>query len=318
MSDRFQQQALKTPRWLHGWALLTVAATLVLLALGAIVTTFQVGMSDPIWPTYPWHLLLVSWEEPRPGFLIEHSHRLAGYLVGCCIIVLAIGLWRGESRRSVRWLGGLALVGVIMQGLLGGFRVRLNEWLGADLALLHGSFASIVFSLLISVALFTSPSWMTQPSRQQGQARSNHGSQVAACLTGLIFLQIVLGAILRHTNASVAKRGHILVAFAVVAGVAWVVKEFLDRPQRDKRVSIALALLVLLTAGQLYLGVEAWMLKYFEWSQPMTQALVRTLHVMIGHLILATSVVAALLLRQSAFAAASHFSMPAQCLEGAA
>src|SRR5260370_12037930 len=84
--------------WLHLWAVLTACATFVLLLLGAVVTTFRVGMADPIWPTYPWHLLLVSWEEPRPGFLVEHSHRLAGYIVGCCVIVLAVGLWRNGAR----------------------------------------------------------------------------------------------------------------------------------------------------------------------------------------------------------------------------
>src|SRR5262249_28848363 len=117
------------PRWLHGWAVLTACATFILLALGAVVTTFQVGMADPIWPTYPWHLLLVSWEEPKPGFLIEHTHRLAGYVVGCCVIVLAVGLWLKEPRRWLRGLGVFALGAVIVQGLLGGFRVKLNEWL---------------------------------------------------------------------------------------------------------------------------------------------------------------------------------------------
>src|ERR1700756_4053036 len=106
--------------WLHRWAVLTVAATFVLLLLGAVVTTFRVGMADPVWPTYPWHLLLISWEEPSAGFLIEHSHRLAGYVVGCCIIALAVGLWLGQALRWLRWLGAAALAGVIVQGLLGG------------------------------------------------------------------------------------------------------------------------------------------------------------------------------------------------------
>src|SRR6516164_7430859 len=115
--------AYRSP-WLHRWAVFTASSTFILLLLGAIVTTFRVGMADPIWPTYPWHLLLVSWEEPRPGFLVEHSHRLAGYIVGCCVIVLAVGLWRNDPRRWVRQLGLLALLGVIVQGLLGGFRVK--------------------------------------------------------------------------------------------------------------------------------------------------------------------------------------------------
>ena len=65
------------PRWLHGWAILTVTATAVLLALGSLVTTFRVGMADPVWPTTPWFLFFASWTEPKPGFIIEHAHRLA-------------------------------------------------------------------------------------------------------------------------------------------------------------------------------------------------------------------------------------------------
>src|SRR5713226_9137275 len=119
-----------SPRWLHRLAVLTVCATVALLALGAVVTTLKVCMADSIWPTYPWHLMLISWQEPRAGFLIEHTHRLAGYFVGCCVMLLAVGLWRLETRRWLRWLGVVALAGVIVQGLLGGFRVRLNALLG--------------------------------------------------------------------------------------------------------------------------------------------------------------------------------------------
>ncbi len=87
------------PRWLHAWAVLTAVVAAVLLALGAVVTTFRVGMADPVWPTYPWHLLLISWDEPSPGFVIEHTHRLAAYAAGFCVIVLAVGLWFAGPRR---------------------------------------------------------------------------------------------------------------------------------------------------------------------------------------------------------------------------
>src|SRR4051794_14960867 len=62
------------PRWLHVWAIATVLVTLVLLVLGQFVTSFKVGMSDPIWPTEPWYLFVVGWQEPNRGYLIEHSH----------------------------------------------------------------------------------------------------------------------------------------------------------------------------------------------------------------------------------------------------
>jgi cytochrome c oxidase assembly protein subunit 15 len=280
-------------RWLHRWAVLTVCATFVLLLLGAVVTTFNVGMADPIWPTYPWHLLLASWEEPRPGFLIEHTHRLAGYLVGCCVIVLAVGLWLREPQCWVRWLGVGALVGVIIQGLLGGFRVKLNELMGDNLKLIHGCFAQVVFALFVSLALFTSRGWRAGDAVTPG-ARETAKLRYAALLTSaLVFLQIVFGALLRHTYSTLGQRGHLLVAFGVVAGVAYLVREALERPARQRGLLAPVALLAVLVALQLLLGVEAWMARYV-WMDPTRQALVRTAHVLTGALIFATSVVVAL------------------------
>src|SRR5947209_2375922 len=210
-----------TSRWLHRWAVLTVCATFVLLLLGAVVTTFRVGMADPVWPTYPWHLLLISWDEPSPGFLIEHSHRLAGYVVGCCVIVLAAGLWRAAPRRWLRWLGTAALLGVIAQGLLGGFRVKLNALVGTDLATVHGCFAQVVFALLVSLAVFTGPAWFAAaPAAKAAPASLRRWSLYVVVL---LYLQIILGAVLRHTHAGVAQRGHLLLAFLVVAAVVWLV-----------------------------------------------------------------------------------------------
>ena len=50
------------PRWLHVWAIFTVAVTVVLLVLGQLVTSFRAGMADPIWPTEPWYLFVVGWQ----------------------------------------------------------------------------------------------------------------------------------------------------------------------------------------------------------------------------------------------------------------
>src|SRR5947209_14144525 len=121
-------ESLATPsRWLHRWAVLTVVVTLPLLFLGAEVTTKQVGMVDKEWPTAPWLLWVKSWKENGGlAFLIEHSHRLAGYTVGTCTIVLVAGLWLTERRRWLCWLGTAALLGVIVQGILGGMRVLLH------------------------------------------------------------------------------------------------------------------------------------------------------------------------------------------------
>jgi heme A synthase len=82
----------------------------VLLTLGAIVTSFRVGMADPIWPTRPWHLLTIDWSEPKAGFLVEHAHRLTGFAVGGAVAILALGIWLTERKPALRWAGFIAIV----------------------------------------------------------------------------------------------------------------------------------------------------------------------------------------------------------------
>src|SRR6266571_5033107 len=53
------------------------------------------------------------------GILFEHTHRLIASVVGFLTIILAIWLWRSESRGWVRNLGVIALGAVVLQGVLG-------------------------------------------------------------------------------------------------------------------------------------------------------------------------------------------------------
>lgn len=266
----------------------------MLLFLGSVVTTFRVGMADPVWPTYPWHLLLISWEEPSPGFIVEHAHRLAGYIVGSCVIVLALGLWLQEARLWVRWLGVLALVGVVIQGLLGGFRVVLHALLGTNLAVIHGCFAQVVFALLVSIALLTSPGWLA------GTSRDNHADRLQRWVLGtalLIFLQIIFGAVLRHTGSGLGQRGHLLLAFAIVLAVAWLWKLALE--DADRTLLVPILMLTGALAIQVLLGVEAWIGKFVNAlpveEQQITpgQAALRTAHVLVGYVVFSAAVVTA-------------------------
>jgi cytochrome c oxidase assembly protein subunit 15 len=115
MADRWTEP-WSPPRWLRYWAGGTLALLFALLTLGAFVTSFQVGMADPIWPTRPWHLLTIDWNEPKAGYLVEHTHRLIGFVVGGMVSILAIGLWLAERKPVLRWIG---LIGLI--ALLGAF-----------------------------------------------------------------------------------------------------------------------------------------------------------------------------------------------------
>ena len=90
----------------------------------------------------------------------------------------------------------MALAAVILQGVLGGLTVRFL--LPAPISIGHAGLAQLFFCLTVSVALFTSP--------HVDRARPRRLSMTRACdralvgLTALIYLQILLGATMRHTG----------------------------------------------------------------------------------------------------------------------
>jgi cytochrome c oxidase assembly protein subunit 15 len=121
--DRSPAVAPLFPRWLSLWAALTIVVTLAQLSLGSIVTSLKVGMADPTWPTSPLALFFDPTLGEGTGIYIEHTHRFLGHIVGCCVVVLAVGLWLGEA--SARWrLSGILAVVAMAGTLLLGFTYR--------------------------------------------------------------------------------------------------------------------------------------------------------------------------------------------------
>src|SRR6185436_11650599 len=98
---------LNTPhhnRPLHLLALLTAAATFPLIFMGGLVTSHGAGMSVPDWPnSYGYNMFLFPPRLWIGGILYEHTHRLAGTVVGMLSIALTVVAWRTEPRRWVRW-----------------------------------------------------------------------------------------------------------------------------------------------------------------------------------------------------------------------
>jgi heme A synthase len=279
---------------------LTVCAALPLLLLGAEVTTKKVGMVDPVGLREPWHLFtILNRVLYEIGLLIEHSHRLVGFIVGTCVIVLAFGLWLREPRGWVRWLGLAALVGVCVQGLLGIFRVNLHAWIGPQLALVHGCFAQLVFATLVGIAVCTSRHWIEGISETAEDVNPKL-QRWTIVTTALIYLQVVLGAFVRHTNAPLGQRGHLIVAFGVVAAVVWLMRLVFENPSTGKALAASATILALLVGCQVLLGVEAWMLK-FSGGMAITdlrpieprEEIVRTAHYLLGSGVFATAVAVA-------------------------
>jgi heme A synthase len=287
------------PRWLHWWAIATVCATLPLLFLGAEVTTKGAGMADPQGFRPPWELLrILARDWFRLDLRIEYSHRLAGFTVGTCAILLVAGLWLAERRRGVRWLGLLALVLICTQGALGIFRVDLNAYFGRTLALVHGLFAQIVIATLVCVAALLSRGW-SEPAAVSPALRRWSLLTVLA-----VFVQLLFGGMTRHKDFPLGPRGHLLGAFLVVACVVWLAKLVLESEQRDS-FTRSLGILICLVCVQLGVGVETWLSKFYVPSADLPQlaplsgdpdwlSWLRSAHYVVGTMIFATSVVVAL------------------------
>ena len=111
----------------------------------------------------------------------------------------------------MRRLGYVALAAVITQGILGGITVL---WFLPDaISIAHAGLAQLVFCLTISIALFTSPGWNRSYSRPgSGLLAADRKPldadrtlrRVAIATTGLTYVQIIVGATMRHTGAGLA------------------------------------------------------------------------------------------------------------------
>jgi cytochrome c oxidase assembly protein subunit 15 len=190
---------------LHLFALLVAASTALLIFAGGLVTSTGSGLSVPDWPTtYGWFMLTFPLEKMVGGIFYEHSHRLIASGVGALIVILAAWLWKAEPRAWVRRLGYIALAAVITQGILGGITVL---WFLPDaVSIAHAGLAQLVFCLTVSIALFTSPGWKRACAHDARRSVLDDAvlRGVAAVTTAAIYVQIIVGATMRHTGAGLA------------------------------------------------------------------------------------------------------------------
>jgi cytochrome c oxidase assembly protein subunit 15 len=252
-------------RWLNVFAILTTAVTLGLIALGGLVTSHEVGMSVPDWPTtYGYNMFFFPISKWIGGIFYEHTHRLVATLSGTMVVALTRWAGGSASRKPLaavgavetglgviflvlahrtgeaRWAGAghfLCGIGVVVllaalvwarnspatrpiptlawitffvvqfQGLLGGLRVVLFK---DQIGIFHAALAQIFLALLCAISLMTSRWWKENEIRGQlsisGKSLNSMRFLRSACVatTVLIFLQLILGATMRHQHAGLA------------------------------------------------------------------------------------------------------------------
>src|ERR1700681_3909443 len=199
-------------RNVHRFAVFTACCTFLLLIAGALVTSNDAGLSVPDWP-----LSYGSLTPPMVGGIFyEHGHRVIAACVGLLSVVLAVWLWRVETRRWVRWLGVAAVGAVIAQGILGGITVLF--FLPAPISSAHAALAQLFFSTIVSIALFTSAWWQSERSATLDPAEPRvHG--IAALTVAATLMQLILGAAFRHKGFGIIP--HLIGAVVGTGMIFW-------------------------------------------------------------------------------------------------
>lgn len=181
---------------LHRFTVFTSISTFFLIIAGGLVTSTDSGLAVPDWP--------LSYGQLMPpmvgGIFYEHGHRMVATFVGLLTTILALWLWRKDERKWVRTLGLVALLAVITQGVLGGITVLylLPVWVSTT----HATLAQLFFSLTIVLAIVTSTSWNTHTPLNYGRMLKTR--TLALSTSGAVLLQLILGALMRHTDSGLA------------------------------------------------------------------------------------------------------------------
>lgn len=184
---------------LRGYTKIVAFFTFLLLLAGGMVTSTGSGLAVPDWP-----LSFGQWMPPMEGgVLYEHGHRVIAGFVGLLVAIEAVWLHGTESRPWVKVLGWVALGGVVVQALLGGLTVLLG--LPDAVSVSHAAVAELVFGLTVAIAVVCSTWWRETGETLERERPVDAGTPALATLgavtSAAVFLQIVLGAIVRHTGA---------------------------------------------------------------------------------------------------------------------
>lgn len=186
-----------SPIWLRRFSKLTSLSTLFLIFVGALVTSTGSGLSVPDWP--------LSYGMLFPpmvgGIFYEHGHRMVAATVGFFMLILAFWLGFKEKRLWVRVTGFAALGTVILQGILGGITVLFL--LPTAVSVSHAVLSQTFFMLTLLIAYSLSKE-RTARENEVTPPSQIFVAKIALGVTFLIYTQLVIGALMRHTGSGLA------------------------------------------------------------------------------------------------------------------
>src|SRR5436309_8590621 len=201
-SEMNSANSARSRKWLNRFTWFICVATLLLICSGGMVTSKGVGLAVPDWPTtFGYNMFLFPASKWVGGILFEHTHRLIASTVGFLTIILTSWLWRSEPRKWVRNLGVIALGAVVLQGVLGGLRVTM---LKDEIGIFHACLAQAFLGLIVVIALVTSKFWRALSDAAVDPKKFARIKTIAIATTIAIYVQLALGATMRHQHKDLA------------------------------------------------------------------------------------------------------------------
>jgi heme A synthase len=277
-------------------ALAAASSTFLLLVVGGLVHATGSSLACPDWPLCYGQFFPAM----EGGVLFEHGHRIVALAVSILTVVTAVVVWRRREDRAARVGSIVAVLLVLFQASLGALTVVMKLPLLVSSAHLATSMA--FFSVLVWLT------WRLDPRPEPDRAAAAPGPvrALAAAAALATYLQIVLGALVRHSGSGLAcgtevilcqgalwplggpaqlvtlhRAAGLLVALLVAAAALSALRSGPPRTHRAARAAVALVLV--------QVGLGAWTV----WS--MVAVPVVTLHLATGALLLADSLLLLLL-----------------------
>jgi len=188
-------------RGLRAFSKLVVLATLALIFFGGQVKSHEAGLAVPDWPTtFGYNMFLFPMDQWVGGIFHEHFHRLWASGVGLLTVILSVWVFLVTKVRWLRVLSVVAVATVILQGILGGLTVIYQ--LPTAISASHATLAQTFLLMLVILAYGLSREFRERTRRPDFGTPFLFRS--ALVILVLVYGQLVLGSLTRHTNAGLA------------------------------------------------------------------------------------------------------------------
>lgn len=266
-------------------AKILVALTFFLIFWGGQVTTTLSGDSVPTWPAS----FFIPQDMPQ---VWELGHRWIAGVVGAVAAVLCVWTLMRDQRPLPRKMTIAALTLVVVQALVGGYRVWGKE--------AHSNAVPVVHALLAQAFLATVVATAAVLAARRDGAAAPEVRRRAFTLAVIAWLQGILGAILRHVTQDrepwglfLHIGGALLVIVFAIRLMSWVKEDH----QGDPRFRLPVLLIGAALLAQLALGLAAWTTTHTAAgyvNHTDIRSLIPTLHLVLGSVILSLAMLTAI------------------------